>query len=254
MSEFGTEVEAWLLKDGPLRSEPQDAYPGRCAGEIIRKNGSEAAPGDYCQRVAGWGTDHTGYGRCRHHGGDRFAKGLPPWVGEISPEEYRRVTGGREKPSAVTHGANQLTRWKKTWHQWIEDFLPEEEVAVFNSIPTDPVTIIDQEIKFNRLMAARIHRYLKDQRMREYMDPRLGGHVRSLEVQQAEHQLVKISGALARLMEVRARFSELASKEQAGDYLSEMMNQLSDQEFKALSGNPGALLSLVGGKPGVNEA
>lgn len=24
----------------------------------------------YCQHTAGWGTDHTGHGRCKYHGGD----------------------------------------------------------------------------------------------------------------------------------------------------------------------------------------
>nr|WP_202446860.1 hypothetical protein [Streptomyces sp. SID5468] len=30
----------------------------------------QGAPGDVCSLVAGWGTDHVGFGRCRLHGGN----------------------------------------------------------------------------------------------------------------------------------------------------------------------------------------
>ena len=31
--------------------------------------GAKTRQGDFCRQVAGWGTDHVGYGRCKLHGG-----------------------------------------------------------------------------------------------------------------------------------------------------------------------------------------
>lgn len=41
----------------------------RCKGKVRGKNSTDDGDLAYCPRGAGWGTDHAGTGRCKHHGG-----------------------------------------------------------------------------------------------------------------------------------------------------------------------------------------
>lgn len=40
-----------------------------CNGKVRQKNSEDDGAEAYCSKVAGWGTDHSGYGRCKWHGG-----------------------------------------------------------------------------------------------------------------------------------------------------------------------------------------
>lgn len=62
--------------------------------------------GDACQLPPGWGTDHVGEGRCKHHdapGGAREGAGAP-----------------EENTNAATHGAYSQS--------FVENFLTDEEI------------------------------------------------------------------------------------------------------------------------------
>lgn len=239
------DLEKWIKDEGEVRDDPNRPFAGMCGGIVKRKNGSQNG-GQWCQRAAGWNTDHPGFGRCFHHEeqgpqGDEGA--LPPWTGPLTDEEWNALVGGRAPGGEMRHGAHFILKLKRTWEEWLEEALDPEELHAYKTMPTDPVTLLDQGIKLNRLAMARIQRWLARQRMVHQMNPvEVGGTPRSLEIQQAESQLLKLDTVFARLMEVRARISDAATNERSQEFLEDYIRSLPDDEFAAISAAPERLM------------
>ena len=230
-------LAAYIESGGLVRTMMTEPFGGLCGGLVKRNNGSQKDGGPYCRRAAGWNTSHSGYGRCFHHDDNSLDEGLAPWTGPITDDEWEILTG--RKGMMTTHQAGEILNIKRSWDEWLEESIPPEELNAYRSMPTDPVALLDQEIKLNRLMAARIHRWIRVERMAQDMEPtHVGGTGRDLGITQAEIQLLKISTTFARLMEVRARLSEVASADDKQAWLDDALKALPDDEFATLSSNP----------------
>lgn len=248
-------TSAWLRKlrehidgGGQVRDGSSvELYHGRCGGVVLRQNGSDTDLTRFCNRAAGWGTDHSRIGYCRFHE-DQLGStdALPPWTGDLEDEDWRLLTGGRERPGRPGEGIQILGKVKASWDDFIRQALTPEEYQVFLTMPNDPVVILDHEIKLNRLQAMRIHRQLQQLNMAAEMSPHhVGGGSVSLEVNQLQAKLVAISGVLARLMEVRHRFSELAQGDRNQEWLEQALSELPMEDFGTLSSDPRRLLRLM---------
>lgn len=62
-----------------------------CGGNT-RRDSPNGVKGSPCQRPAGWGTDHPGYGKCKHHGG-ATPSGRKAALMEMIRDEVRKVMG-----------------------------------------------------------------------------------------------------------------------------------------------------------------
>lgn len=80
-----------------------------CMGKRTEKRGDETVFVGYCRSTPGRGTDHTGEGRCKHHGGAGGSGGAREGAG--APEG---------NTNAATHGAYA--------ESFVSDFLTEEEI------------------------------------------------------------------------------------------------------------------------------
>lgn len=105
--ELSADIKEHIRAGGAVRTDAAQAYAGRCGKTVARRNGDVV-----CRRAAGWGTVHLGVGTCRDHRLD--APGLDPWVGEVAPDEWQRITG-HQRPGpagtfAPTHGASGVLR------------------------------------------------------------------------------------------------------------------------------------------------
>ncbi len=244
------ELTSYIESGGLVRTSMSEPFGGLCGAIVKRNNGSTIDGGPFCRRAAGWNTPHSGYGRCSHHADNPMDEGLAPWTGPISDEEWEVMTG-RPGMMTRTHQATHILNIKRSWDEWLEESIPPEELSAYMSMPTDPVALLDQEIKLNRLMAARIHRWIRTERMAMDMQPtHVGGTSRDLKITQAEIQLLKISTTFARLMEVRARLSEVASAEDKQTWLDDALKGLPDEEFATLSSNPERMLRFLNQGPG----
>jgi len=246
------ELEARILDGQDVRTSLSDPLAGLCGGIVARSNGSESTSsafgGEFCTRPAGFGTDHLGYGRCMHHpeGSEGQEKALAPWCGPLTDDEWKAVLGVDGDPSE-RHGARHLLVLRKSWEQWLGEAIPPEELEAYRTMPTDPITVLDQDIKLNRLMMARRLRWVRLRRMQADMNPYgLGGGDYDVQIQQAEAQIQKLSITLARLMEVRARISEVASAAKTGEALEDLLRGLSDEDFtRASSAGEGRLIQFL---------
>lgn len=257
------ELEEWIRDGKRVRTDSSQPFAGMCGGLVARSNGSENG-GAWCQRGAGMGTDHPGYGRCWHHeeqlGEENGA--LAPWVGDLTDEEWIALCGATSPGGAERHGAKVLETLYKTWEQWLQEALPPEEWFAYKTMPTDPIALLDQAIKLNRLQMARIHRWMRQETMKHNMNPvTVGGTPRSLEISQAESRLQGLDMVFARLMETRARISEAATAAKAEGVWEDLVRGMSDQEFLEMSANPDSFVRLLNrggssargiGEPGEN--
>lgn len=235
-------LQQWIEDGNPIRELVSEPFAGLCGAKVKRNNGSHNG-GPFCQRAAGFGTEHAGYGRCFHHEDDGWEDGLAPWAGPLTDEEWQVLTGGGSRPS---HGAAQLQTIQKSWEQWLQEAIPPEEWYAYKTMPTDPLLLVDQEIKLNRLRMARIQRYLRMKRMtQDYDSGGVGGMARDLDVVKAETQLDKLSMTFARLLEVRTRISEVAQASENQDALADTLRDLSDEEFMTVSSNHDRFLQLL---------
>ncbi len=82
----------------------------------------------FCLQRAGWGTDHLGYGRCKHHGGKSTG---PP----------------KKNKNAVTTGEYE-TIWMDT--------LDDKEKKLYSQIRTDVIDQLDSEIKLTNIRIRRM--------------------------------------------------------------------------------------------------
>jgi len=237
-------LRKWIEEDGLVRVSMSEPFGGLCGGVVKRNNGNTIDGGVFCRRAAGFNTDHHGYGRCFHHDEQAHTDGLAPWVGPLTDDEWKVLTGSES--NLPTHRSRQVLHIYRSWEEWLTDALPEDEIHAFKTMPTDPVGLLDQEIKLNRLMAARIHRWLQQERMAQNMDAmQIGGTARDLRIVQAETQLLKISATFARLMEVRARLSEVASAEENQGWMEEALRGMPQEDFSKLSSEPNRLLTFL---------
>lgn len=93
--------------------------------------GAKNQSGDPCGLRAGWGTDHVGEGRCRFHGG------LSTGPKDASGNKNAVTTGEHESIYA--------------------DTLEAEERRLYEGLDTDPLNLLDEEI---RLITIRIRRMM----------------------------------------------------------------------------------------------
>ena len=241
------ELEAWIQSGQEVRVDPDELLAGRCGAELLRRNGSdtkdEGASTRYCHRSAGWGTGHRN-GRCRHHL-ETYSTGLTPWAGTVDPEEWLRITGASAHPGIEVHGASWIdvaTKHTKSFEGYVRGLLDDDDRDVFDSVEVDPVRVVDSEIRLNRVQAARIYRYLQERRTAHLMDTQtVGSMTREVQEERAEAALRDLSKTLARLLEVRARYSELADSRRQDDHMRDLLKDLTPDKFAALRSDPSRL-------------
>ncbi len=85
-------------------------------------------PHGFCLQVAGWGTDHLHYGRCKHHGG--------------------KSTGPPEK----NKNALKTGEYESIWL----DTLDEKEQELYQQIRTDVIQQLDNEIRLTDIRIRRM--------------------------------------------------------------------------------------------------
>ncbi|MDX1385802.1 MAG: hypothetical protein R3190_19275, partial [Thermoanaerobaculia bacterium] len=216
-----------------------DRRRGRGGGPLARRWGVWAGtrgPVGFCPPAAGLGTDHPGGGRGGHHEG--LEGGLPPWEGDLTEDLQLELAGGA---AAGTVTANPAPR-RLTYEEYIRDLLEEEDQVAFDSVAVDPVKVIDVEIRLNRTAAARVHRYLQQLRVHEAARAdgvaTLDDKVTYARRVHAEHQLRDLAKTLSRLLEVRARYSEMADERRKDDKLREMLRALPQGDFATLRAEP----------------
>ena len=211
-----------------------DLLPGRCGANTKAESRGKEGPLEYCQHLAGRGTGEIGIGRCDLHIG---MDGLPPWAGEIPQELLLRIAGTK---GSETGGA--VTKIRETFEEYIRALLPEEDQRAFDSVDVDPVRVIDTEIRLNRTAAARVHRWLAaqhmDQAVRELDAQSIESHTQHSRVVTAESSLRDLAKTLARLMEVRARYSEMADERRKDDFLRQTLRDLPMGDFATLRREP----------------
>lgn len=231
-----------LENGSEVRRSPDDLLAFCCGADIQRPSGSENG-GRYCTRGAGVGTDHKRVGRCFNHEDKGPREGLPPWVGEIPDDQWKKITGGRDDPKKVTHGISELERVQKTFDEYVLDLLPDQDKGVYKSLAIEPVAIIDQAIKLNRIGVIRCLRFIR--RRTQVLDLRKSGSgsgaAMDPEVRDAEMRMDKQQRTLARLMEVRVRYSELAEEQARDDFMAEFLSELPVEDWQKVQENPSYL-------------
>lgn len=106
----------------------------RCGAS--KRNGN----GEPCQLPAGWGTDHKGEGRCKHHGG-------------ASP-------GGKPgNKNAVTTGEHETILY---------DQLGEEERNLWQAVDTDHLAQVNKQIRTNKIRQRRMMQRIADLREEDF--------------------------------------------------------------------------------------
>lgn len=90
--------------------------------------------GDACQLPAGWGTDHIGEGRCKHHGG--ASAGAP------KGNKNALSTGEHESIYAST--------------------LTEDEARIWNGLDTDELAQLDEQIRLISIRERRMMQRIAD--------------------------------------------------------------------------------------------
>jgi hypothetical protein len=241
------ELEAWIKGGNEVRVDPDGLLAGRCGAELLRGNGSDSkSEGNgtrYCHRAAGWGTGFRN-GRCRHHL-EHYSTGLMPWAGTVDPEEWLRITGASTHPGVAVHGAgwvDDATKHTRSFEGYIRGLLDPDDRDVFDAVEVDPVRVVDSEIRLNRVQAARLYRYLQERRTAHLMDAQVVGSTRrEIEEERAEAALRDLSKTLARLLEVRARYSELADSRRQDDHMRDLLKDLPAEQFAALRSDPSRL-------------
>lgn len=78
----------------------------------------QGAPGETCTFVAGWGTDHVGFGKCRLHGGNTRSQRVAA-LGAKADAEARRVLAALDVVpvadpfAALSRLAGQVLAWQE---------------------------------------------------------------------------------------------------------------------------------------------
>jgi len=191
----------------------------RCGAS--KRNGD----GEPCELPAGWGTDHKGEGRCKHHGG---MAGAP--------------TGN---DNAVTTGEHETILF---------DQLDEDERELWQAVDTDHLAQVNKQIRTNKVrqrrMMARIQR-LKGEGMTLVEQETEEGHIgegpidvtretavnATKRIQEIEDALTRVQKELRKLLREKYRILKdqpADQSEKLDELLSRMqsMREESDTEYQ----------------------
>lgn len=235
------ELREYVEAGHPVRTSADDPEAGRCGAMRARDTG-------FCRRVAGWGTDHTGIGRCRRPEHADLHGGLAPWVGELDEEEWAEVTGANTLPRNAdgtfgsTHGATEygLQPIERLFYKKLD---PEEQEA-FRLTSTDPIEVINLQIRLRQTAQFQVQRYIHALRMSPEGRKNPGKvHAETLGAQKV---LDMITQTIARLVEGKARWKELEGQEQRDRMLRDLLGSLTFKELGEMKRNPALLASMTG--------
>lgn len=227
----------YVKAGNPVRTSPDDPEAGRCGGE--------RTTGKPCRRVAGYGTGHTGLGRCRDH--PDLHSGLAPWVGELPPEQQAEVTGANlapRKPDGTfgeTHGATYygLSPIEKLFHEKLDD----EEQEAFRLSSTNPIEVLDLQIRLRQTAQFQVARYI--QLLRMSPEGRKSRAKVQAEILSSQKVLDMITQTIARLVEGKARWKELEGTQRQDEFLRGILGDLTFGELGELKRDPAALAALT---------
>jgi hypothetical protein len=188
-------------------------------------------------REAGWGTDHRGVGRCLHHEGN-FVDGLPVWVPEVVLKGVR---------GAVVRRTVSVPQVRRRFEDFVRECFEEEDREVYDAVKMDPTLIIDQEVKINRVQAVRLLRIIRNRQAMLDMDESYVGGPGTADavIQDAQGELHALARSLARLLEVRARYTELEDSRNRSEDLTKFLEGLSPEQFAKLRTNPSSWGNLL---------
>lgn len=294
------DLVTYIEAGNPVRTTTDDPLPGRCGAE--KQHNSSRSP--YCLRLAGHNTYHKGRGRCHSHEGQNET-GLAPWVGEISEDQWFKITGARRgQPGSgdfkTTHSATEALR---PFEKIMAKRLSPEDLESYMNAPVDANEVIDANLRERHMAKDRIYRYLqrvntrvgqakaevlakaeaaqaelsaiveaptpadeKDrQKAREQVsvlvgrisqlraDARQLDHYADTIAVEVEPTLNKVTGILARLLEVKARFQELQGTEESRGLLLDAFRSMNDDQFSRLKHDPVAMSNMLAGFGGVQR-
>lgn len=214
-----------------VRVSPSDPWKGRCGARGERT-------GKPCGKLAGLGTKHRGYGRCKGHKG--VEEGLPPWFGPFTEEEARAnfVFGASDPGMNGKHGASRLVV-NDDLEEIFGRYLDEEELAMMRVAMKDPVRLLSTVMGARAAALVRIQRYQRAQVVRNQ-------GVTTPEVLASEALADRAATTIARLAEARKAFMEYERATDTHAALKTMLSKLSDDDFARLRADPAALAGLLG--------
>jgi len=99
-------------------------------GDLPKREPGEWAGEGYCSQPLGWGTDHVGEGRCKHHNG--------------APKGNK---------NAVTTGEHETI---------LHDQLGEEERELWQAVDTDHLAQVNKQIRTNKIRQRRMMRRIRE--------------------------------------------------------------------------------------------
>jgi hypothetical protein len=234
----------WVQVGGLFRASPDDHMAGRCGG-LLERDSSQAGSA-YCARAAGWGTDHNRIARCKHHEGN-YVDGLPPWLGDLTEEQWIWMCGAR--PAGVPAlGVAPVERVRRKFEDFVRMALESEDRDVYDAVRADPVLLIDQAVKLNRVQAVKVLRWMRlRQGMLEERDTYLGGPTRDGGMERAEATLQRLDLIMARLLEIRVRYSELEDQRDRSDEVTRLLQSMSQEDFSVIRRDPSRWSQLTRG-------
>jgi len=241
-----SDVEQRYVADGgPVRTEWKGEFAGRCGAKRAFTPDDRLGPRQHCRKAAGAGTDHPRIGRCEYHEGCDPDDGLGLWVGEIEDQAWQILNSGHTMtPGEETHGATKFEGSNRTLDQIILDLLDEQDREVYEAIHVEPVAVIDQAVKLNRVGHTRVWRYLS-RRSRAIAQSGRMDPTEDPQVVSTHGMLIRFDNTLARLLEVRVRYSELAEDQSRDDFMAETLAGLSHEEFAKLAAKPWMLQKFL---------
>lgn len=104
-----------------LRPEHADGDKPKCGAQK-----RQGAPGETCTFIAGWGTDHVGFGYCRLHGGNTRTQRASARA-EMADAEARQVLAALDVApvgdpfAALSRLAGQVLAWQEAISQIVND-------------------------------------------------------------------------------------------------------------------------------------
>lgn len=235
-AELPLDLQELIRAGGAVRTNPQEDHAGRCGAAVDRRNAGSV----YCQRGAGWGTDHKGVGRCKSH--PLHAPGLPPWAGDTDPEMWRRATGhnvpGPDGALQTTHGATAVL----TLEQRFSGFFEGDDRELYDSIPdNEPVRVLDLIIRTRLVALGRVEGYVAQARR---IAAGAGQQASFDKIAGPTAMADRIAGTIARLQEVRAKYVELDKRDESLEGLAAFLQQLPDADLAAVYATPGLLATF----------
>lgn len=208
-----------------------------CQGLIKLARGEHAGKWTYCMRRAGDGTNHIGYGRCKHHGGalpvveNRYASLLNPTYNEVlqsfynDPDPLNLRSELAIARTILTDVMNKHEEWNEALMAWWASFDPNRrglhdmplyhaqamKLAVDRGYVTEGMT--------SGAFQEGLERGLADYQA-EWLDANEGGaELLVLRVDRPKKAYVDVGTALKALTEIR-NIAKLISELESKAYLS----------------------------------